>query len=152
MQKQVMISSGLMRGAVSFENLHLTLLFLGQLPTAKIAGLDSNLLRISMQPFSVVLDRWGHFSKPGILWLGFSQPVAPLLQLQADVLALCKHYHSGANKMYKPHVTLFRKLNHLPQLGKFEPIEWFVDGLVLVESSTCPEGVKYQVLQEYLFL
>ncbi len=31
---------------------------------------------------------------------------------------------------------LFRKVDHLPRVEMFEPVEWLIDRFVLVESST----------------
>jgi 2'-5' RNA ligase len=151
-QKQVTTATGMLDGAVAFENLHMTLQFLGDMPLAAIDKISASLAYVTAQPFHLTLDRWGQFAKPGILWIGPGEPVAPLQRLQADVISVLKTRAGGARERpYKPHLTLFRKVSHLPAVDAFEPVEWLVDRFVLVESNTHPDGVKYKVLQEYLF-
>ena len=124
-QKQAMYSlttaSGLidraMDGAVAFENLHLTLQFLGEIPVSALDKITAGLAYVTAQPFHLTLDCWGQYPKPGILWIGSSEPVAPLQRLQADVVAAINTRGNGARvKPYKPHVTLYRKVSHLPQV------------------------------------
>jgi len=157
MQELAAINSGLMTGAVAYENLHMTLQFLGEVPVSAVPVLKSQLGFVSAMPFHISLDRWGHFAKSGILWLGSSSQDNPLQELQAGVVkATARAQYTDRKRMnrekvYKPHVTLFRKVDHLPRLESFDPIEWLIDRLVLVESTMHPDGVKYKILQEYLF-
>ncbi len=150
-QKQVMTRAGLLDGAVAFDNLHLTLLFLGNVSSADIARLQNHLSRVASMPFHLMLDRWGQFSKPGILWIGPQQTPAPLQQLHGDVAAASRDVVSVRESRYIPHVTLFRKLQRLPPVDAFEPVAWLVDRFALVASNTRPQGVQYRVLQEFLF-
>jgi len=151
-QKQAKITSGLMAGAVAYENLHMTLQFLGEVPVSAITRIESQLTCETVPPFHIVLDCWGHFSKSGILWLGSSEQVEALQYLHSNVVkATGNSLKSGKDKIYKPHVTLFRKVDHLPRVESFTPVEWLIDRFVLVESTMHPDGVKYRVLQEYLF-
>ena len=150
-QKQVMTRAGLLDGAVAFDNLHLTLLFLGNVASADITRLQNHLSRVASTPFHLMLDRWGQFSKPGILWIGPQQTPTPLQQLHSDVVAACRDVVRVRESQYIPHVTLFRKLQQLPPVEAFEPVAWLVDRFVLVASNTRPQGVQYRVLQEFLF-
>ena len=149
LQKQLMTRSGLLDGAVAVENLHLTLRFLGNVPVTDIDRLCNHLSRVSMQPFAFSLQRWGHFSRPGILWIGPDTPGAPLCELQAAVQTACREAFAAPDKHFRAHVTLFRKLTRLPPVQAFEPIEWPVDGFVLVASTPRPDGVQYRVLREF---
>lgn len=151
-QKQVMTSTGLMDGVVAHENLHMTLQFLGEVAVSQIDSIEARLACVTAYPFQLTLDRWGQFTRPGILWVGADEPPAQLIDLQSDVAStLSQHNSTGKDKPYRPHVTLFRKVNQLPQVTAFEPIEWLVDRIVLVVSDTNPGGVKYRLLQEYFF-
>ena len=151
LQQQLMLATGLMDGRVAQENLHLTLRFLGQVPTAGLEPLHHGLCRVAAQPFELQLDRWGQFTRPGILWIGPSQPPESLLALQAAVAGASHDIRRPPVGAYKPHVTLFRKVNHLPEVTGFAPISWHIEQFVLVESMTRRTGVKYRVLQEYPF-
>ncbi len=150
-QQHASVTAGLNEGAVAWENLHLTLLFLGNVAAADIDNLQNCLARVAATPFELLIDRWGQFIRPGILWVGPSTPPASLLRLQSDTAAACRDGFGGGSKHYTPHVTLFRKLRHLPELPAFDPLCWHIRHFVLVQSRTRPQGVRYQVLQEFVF-
>lgn len=146
-QKQVMTATGMLNNAVAYENLHMTLQFLGNTPGNHIDKIILSLQNIRSQPFSVCLDRWGQFPKPGILWIGPTQVSSQLTQLHNEVVSRLHQYGSnGAEKTWQPHVSLFRKVNYLPVVDTFEPVAWAIDRLVLVQSNTHSTGVKYTVL------
>ena len=152
LQKQMKTSAGLFDGVVAFENLHMTLQFLGDVPVSSVDRIMAGLSTVNSQPFVLTLDSWGHFSRPGILWVGPTEPDRFLSLLQADVVSAIKAGGNAAKeKNFVPHVTLFRKVSHLPEVGAFESVEWLVDRFVLVESHTHRDGVRYRVLQEFLF-
>lgn len=67
-------------------NLHLTLKFLGETPTAEVDGIRERLRRVQFDSFRATLDELGTFSSRGrirILWLHLAAP--ELVQLQAAV-------------------------------------------------------------------
>lgn len=136
--------------AVSQENLHMTLLFLGDVHESEMVDLISSLENISVLPFTLSIDRWGHFHKPGILWLGITEIPDQLNQLFKQIKAIvAKHIKGVPLKKFKPHITMLRKAKSLPQVHDFEPIEWQINSFVLVESILRSEGVEYKVLQEW---
>jgi len=148
-QQQIMTNTGFTQGRVAFENMHMTLQFLGQVSVTALDQLDSRLSRVAVPSFQLTLDCRGQFAKTGILWLGPSQPADSLLQLQADVAAACRPYHKTAGKTYSPHVSLFRKCHRPVPLTVLEPVEWLIDHFVLVESMMHSQGVQYRLLQTY---
>ena len=74
---------------VSAENLHLTLLFLGNQPMSQIPQLSQQAARVienvAIRPFSIQLDRLGLFPKAKVAWIAPSQPPEPLLQLETQL-------------------------------------------------------------------
>lgn len=52
-------------------------------------------------------------------------------------------------KPWRVHMTLARKVVNPRRHGAIEPVEWNVEGFVLVESETLPEGPRYRVLERW---
>jgi 2'-5' RNA ligase len=134
------------RGAapVHTDKLHVTLHFLGGLPTARLPELLDG-LQVPFDPFGL------QFGRPallhgGIAWLApHSEPQA-LLDLHARLSdALLALGLAPEARAYRPHVTMARRANGavVPQSGPV--IDWRVGGYVLVESRSG----SYTVLREY---
>lgn len=87
------------------ENLHLTLVFLGEanLDTAK-----SCLHRLQAAPFEIVIAGLGRFRQPGgdVLWAGV-QPDEGLLRAQRSLEGLARQAGFPVeDRPYRPHLTL----------------------------------------------
>ena len=66
---------------------------------------------ISLEPFTLTLDRFGYFAVPQVLWLGPSQTPDGLRALSRD---LCGRWWPGwvhpGHQALSPHLTLARKV------------------------------------------
>lgn len=128
------------------ENIHLTLLFLGQIPTARLDELMQMAAAIQLPPFALTLDKLGCFPKAQVVWAGIRQPPPTLFQL-ADALRL------GSAPLglpldprpLSPHVTLLRKVKIPPSLTPIPSLAWPVESFALVVS----EGGRYRVLRRF---
>jgi len=135
---------------VNHENLHMTLLFLGDVHAGEAINLITSLDNVVFAPFDMAIDRWGYFHKPGILWLGATENPDELNQLYKQIKRIVARYLNGvSNNQFKPHISLLRNAKSLPQVNDFEAIDWHVNSFVLVESKLRPDGVEYTVLQEW---
>ena len=135
---------------VRHENLHMTLLFLGDVSSREAENLKTSLDSISFKPFTVTINQWGHFHKPGILWLGLLEKPDELKVLYKQIKKnVLKHLRGVSNNDFKPHISLLRNAKTLPQVNDFEAIDWHVNSFVLVESKLFSEGVVYTVLNEW---
>ena len=56
------------------------------------------------------------------------------------------------SRRYSPHLTVARKINEAPGTVPIEPVYWQVDRFVLVESVSVSGGVRYEVVESYLFV
>ena len=140
---------------VSAENLHLTLLFLGNQPMSQIPQLSQQAARVienvAIRPFSIQLDRLGLFPKAKVAWIAPSQPPEPLLQLEAQLRrAVAALGISVEERPYRPHVTLLRKATKL-HAGTVTPITLQARALHLYESRSTPDGVRYIQLASWDF-
>lgn len=89
------------------ENLHLTLVFLGE---ADLDAAKNCLHRLQAAPFDVAIAGLGRFRQPGgdVLWAGV-QPEEGLLRAQKNLEALARQAGFAVEERpYRPHLTLAR--------------------------------------------
>lgn len=116
-------------------DLHMTLHFLGQVESGRLDALGELGAAVGMRPFSLTLDRIGHFPRPQVLWAGLSNLPDELTALHARLgEGLRARGFATEERPFHPHVTLARKVRHCPEGAALAPLPWAVDGLVLVES------------------
>ena len=135
------------------ENLHTTLHYVGQVTESTKDCMHAAAQSVKAEAFQLNLDRFGLFPKAKILWMGVQNTPEQLFQLHKKLgTALEDCGFVTDERTYAPHLTLLRKCRGpVPEKLNFS-IPWCVEEFVLVESITCKEGVKYQVLERYSLL
>jgi 2'-5' RNA ligase len=143
MQLQTNIHGRLTR----YENLHVTLAFLGEQPTTLLPKLKEILDRLPESAITLTLDRLGYFPRNRVAWVGMHEVPDALLTVQrALTQALLQHDVSFDNRpAFKPHITLARDATTPPDIV-FTPISWQANRIALVQSKTQPDGISYRVL------
>ena len=133
---------------VPLDNLHLTLLFLGNAPLGTLPALtrltSTTLARLPLASMTLTLDQLGLFPRAKAGWIGPSQIPEPLLLLEAGLRSAVSEAGWPLDpRPYRPHVTLFRKARALanPQIT---PIPLSLQTLHLYASLSTPQGVRYQ--------
>lgn len=135
---------------VPASNLHITLLYIGEVTTRKRKALEAMADQISFAPFALRLDRFGYWRKPKVWWWGPSQP-------PEELFGLVQSLRRGAEccgieidqRPYKAHLTLARKVACAPEQIVIQACGWTVDHFALVRSVSTPEGVRYEPLQHW---
>jgi 2'-5' RNA ligase len=136
---------------VPVQNLHITMHFLGAVSEQVHAMLEDALSSVHAQTCNLVIDRWGYFPRPKVIWLGANSSPEPLTRLVAQTESCIQQCIEGYEQnRFVPHVTVFRKARHPVEVDDFHPIEWNIDRFALVESDTRPEGAVYTVLKEWM--
>jgi 2'-5' RNA ligase len=131
------------------DNLHVTVLFLGQINNAQQQAMTAAAAQIKPAAMQLCFDHLAYWKKPAIVCLRSRQTDANLSLLVEQLqLAAMQNDLSFEERPYVPHVTLLRHAQSLPQI-LFEPIEWNSDGFCLVESRSTPHGVEYSVLERW---
>jgi len=135
--------------AVKADNLHVTLVFLGNVGAHTEQVIRQKVNSISAQPFMLNFNQLVFWHKPRVLCL-LSQAVD--LQLSVLVDALTQIAEQCAIKVedrpYQPHITLARKAQASIKID-VPDIQWYARSFCLVESCSASEGVQYRVVQQW---
>jgi 2'-5' RNA ligase len=134
------------------QNVHVTLVFLGNVDVASELLIKRSVADISAKPFVLTFDQLSYWSRPKILCLTCSQlddEVEMLVDALNREVASCGLQTD--TRPYQPHITLARHAKYLPDI-KLEPIVWAAESFCLVESCSEPEGVCYKVREQWPFI
>ena len=137
------------------DTLHLTLLFVGACPRARLDEWVKMAAEVRFKPFALTLDRaecWRHNHIASLTAASTPPALAELsgqLILRAEALGV-----ACERRPFVPHVTLLRNAECAgvtPVVGPVVepvvgPINWTVSGFSLVESNLTPTGARYQTL------
>jgi 2'-5' RNA ligase len=128
------------------DTLHLTLAFLGDIPTGRVAEARRIADGLAAASFDLTIDLLGYWRHNRILWAGGAVP--PRLTFIADTLAdgLRAAGFTLDARPFAPHVTLLRDAHcaAIPVLP--QSIAWPVREFVLAESRPSPDGAHYEIV------
>ncbi len=140
--------------AVSTENLHVTIVFVGSIVHTALAELISAVGSVAQQeplpaPICLGFDRIEYWRKAGVLCVTAppSDVAGRLAARWKSQLASCGF--SPDEKPFRPHVTLGRKVTRPILARRIDPVRWCFSEAVLVASSTGPAGSSYSTLQRW---
>lgn len=132
------------------DKLHMTLVFLGNTTAQQRDCLCAAADAILAEPFSLVLDTFGHFRRARVAWVAPSDTPPPLVALhQAINRTLPGCDREPESRPFRAHVTLARKAPRRVVPTDIGPIEWPVRAFCLVESVSDAEGALYRVLRTW---
>ncbi len=144
---------------VEFENLHITLKFLGEIDEKKLDSLLPILTTISKgtKRFSIGLENIGCFPSirnPRVLWIGVSIGAEELINLAIEIESnLNKIGFKKEGKKFHPHLTIGRLktpckvediLNQTIKTDIFE-----IKDFILFKSNLLPTGPVYEKLKVF---
>lgn len=144
---------------VPVEQLHLTLLFLGNVPADRLEPLSRELAAIREREFTLTLGELGCFPAmraPRVLWIGLErQPLldslAAAVRQTADVCDLPLE-----EKPFTPHITLGRvkepahfQLRPWLQHAAPQHLSFHVREFALIRSLMTPQGAVHRQLQAF---
>lgn len=139
------------RRRVRDANLHLTLVFLGATMPEQLAAYEAVLADVPMPALELVLDRYGYWPQPRILWLGSSCTPPELYELVAELhrrLRGCGFVPE--RRAFQAHITLARRFTGSVSTELLEnPVRWRVSEVALIESLASLEGSRYEVLRRW---
>jgi len=139
-----------------FNNIHLTLIFLGEINDKQYKSLVRAVENVEFSPFEIQFDRIGKFEarrgeKGDLYWLGMDNKSKELDFIYKSL----RNEIMGENlafdgKSYKPHITLGRQivLRDLEEdvCKKITTINFKIEKINIIRSDRMPNGVRYTKL------
>ncbi len=146
------LQAGIIGRQVDTANLHLTLAFLGNQSSDLLSTFKNVMQALALTPFTLMINEYGYFSKPRIVWAGPSSPPETLLSLQHSLWqSLIMHgVPLKTLARFRPHITLVREAERTHRQWDAD-IEWRVEMIALVQSIPVPGGVRYHLLASRQF-
>lgn len=149
--REAMLCSGRKTKA---ENIHLTLVFVGEVDASKLEALcrvADEIKDSGARAFDFALEKIRHWKRNRIVYAAAGrvpQELTDLVSALADALSAAGF--SLEQRTYKPHVTLMRDAlcQSLPELA--EPITWRVREWMLVKSEQTDGGPVYTPMGRWL--
>jgi len=130
---------------VQSGNVHITLVFLGDIDETSLGCLLAGVETVPMEPFTLVLDRPGWWRKSQVLWIAPATVPETLQALYEQLASLASGCGIATERRpYSPHMTLARKVFRKPRLPEFEPVIWDVRQFSLMRAETLPSGARYE--------
>ena len=144
--------------AVNKQNMHFTLLFLGEISEETAENVKKALSAVLFKPIEVKFTHVGAFPNPKfprVIWIGVDDAASKqLVELASQIEQKLEPLGFKADKPFKSHLTIFRvknKVNDLSQaLEKFKEIDLgkdVVTELKFKKSILTPNGPIYSDLQ-----
>lgn len=150
--------SGISASIVKYEQLHITLLFLGEKTDLETKGIIENAKNVKLGGFQIKIENAGVFPNEDyvrVFWVGAHDGNGELKMLHSK---LSTALGIDPEKDFIGHVTLARvksrrNINSLKEIrdkmadeafGIFEAAEF-----VLMKSELTPEGSKYSIIEKF---
>lgn len=128
-------------------NLHLTLVFVGDVAVARLPALCEAAAAVRGAAVDMTVDRAAYWAHNRIAWVGPGQTPAPLAALVAGLEAALDGAGFGFDRRpYVPHVTLVRNARCRGEPVIDQPIAWRAGEFVLAQSLRNEGGAAYGVV------
>ncbi len=127
------------------ESVHMTLLFLGDIPVERLGALADLADTVAFEPFTLHIGKAGCWKHNQIAWVAPST-VPPELERLVKGLerrAAAEGFAFDA-RPFTPHLTLVRKARCTLLDMELQRIQWDVREFVLVRSELDSNGSRYQ--------
>jgi 2'-5' RNA ligase len=148
---------------VNPANIHLTLKFIGEIPKFRVGELSKAASRAAEMSghFAIRIEQAGAFPKDGpprVLWIGIDDFLGKLAELQTRLEEECATAgFAKEGRAFHPHLTIARlrkpqgarTLAHSHRELGFEPLEFEVDKLLVIQSELGRDGSKYTVVSQH---
>lgn len=147
--------------AVEYENLHMTLKFLGEVQEDKVQAVREALETVKSGPFTADIGGLGVFPSPGnarVIWAGLTKGDIEMRRLQKKVDETLGPVGFPPDKRFHPHYTLARTKEKLPGDKVKELLEkhrgtlfgsFVVGSFILMKSTLTPKGPIYETVSAH---
>lgn len=142
---------------VELQNMHFTLLFLGEIAEDMAQRVQGELKTIKFDSFDVSFEGVGAFPKPKfprVVWIGVKNGANQLVELAKIVEEKLSPLGFRSDKEFKPHITAFRIKNRIgditEELSRFSNEKFGsqkISEIKFKKSVLTPSGPVYSDLQ-----
>lgn len=137
------------------DQLHLTLVFMGEQPEFAIDSIDNALQHLHFPALQLTLSDIGQF-RSGVIWLGVKHN-PELLNLQRKIQQQLQPLFELQHRKFHPHLTLARSKHrlHPDQLRLFteafseQEFSFSPRSISLKQSRLYPEGARHTLVGEW---
>lgn len=163
--QKLMKKAGIFAKWVPFENMHLTLKFIGETDPENISLIKETINEIcgDFAPFRLIIKGAGVFPnahRPAVAWSGLEGETELVMKLARliDKNLYEKIEIKRETKGFKPHLTVARfktKINEnkisliIDEISELEPFSFVGDKVTLYQSHLTREGAKYTALESF---
>lgn len=149
---------GIKANPVKKQNMHFTLLFLGEITDEAVENVKKALADIAFKPIELEFTHIGVFPNPRsprVIWIGTNESASEqLVELAAQVEKKLAPLGFKSDKPFKPHLTIFRIKNRIDdistKLGKYMQLNLgkdVISELKFKKSILTSNGPIYSDLQ-----
>ena len=133
--------------AIPAELLHLSLVFVGEIPLTALPNLGIAAAATKGEPFDLRLTKFGCWHRKWLVWVAPDATPGALTMLVEELRKNLKEKHIRFDeKTFIPHVTLLRDAECKSVEMQVRPIHWHVSDFVLVRSILSKKGPDYKVI------
>jgi 2'-5' RNA ligase len=136
------------------ENIHLTLVFLGEVAEQRLTSIKHELDELDAAPFPIRFTNLNTFARAGVL-VAEADPTPSLLRLQAQIASrMDRCGFPPEDRPYHPHITLarfhgsLRLSNSQGTLPASLQRSFSADTVNLYRSNQTPTGPHYEILAQ----
>ena len=140
------------------DNLHLTLVFLGETSSERLGELSQVMNSVTVPPFSLAFSHLERFQKKerDIWWVGVG-PSAALRKVHRDLSnSLVRFGFKPEDRPYVPHLTLGREIITVPGFDSeavsrtIPPLAMQADRILLMQSGQVNGNLTYTEILQHL--
>ncbi|MBT9613543.1 MAG: RNA 2',3'-cyclic phosphodiesterase [Burkholderiales bacterium] len=132
------------------ENIHLTLVFLGEVEADRLQRVTDVADQITLPAFDLHFTRLGWWRQNQVAWVATDETPRPLIDLVKQLqLGLVAEGFKFDERRFQAHITLLRKANCPPGLIESQPIVWQANAFVLVRSTLHVDGPHYAIVKRW---
>lgn len=141
--------SGTEMRPLAANNLHITLLFLGNINSQQEQAMIAAAGLVEMPELELTFDQISYWKKPAVLCLTASRFDPKISTVSQQLAAIAKQNLINIDERpFQPHITLARKVKRAISL-EFAAINWLAHDFCLVESCSLAKGVEYRVIEHW---
>ena len=136
------------------ENLHLTLVFLGEIEEARLPGIEAAMEECPSPPLEISVGKWGRFRQRGgdVLWREIRGGNALFALQHRLTRALLRQGFEVEDRPYVPHLTMLRRAQlpagcSVSSLPAEEELSFAAEGMWLMRSELGGGAPKYTGLR-----